>query len=354
MNQAQLLKKLLPGFIPLFVFIAADEIWGTKIGLIAAISFGIFELGWIGLREKRFDKFILFDTILLVVLGIVSILLENDLFFKLKPAFIEAILVGILGISAFSSFNILGLMGQRYLKEISFNQFQMEKMKKNLKLLFFIFLLHTILVLYAAIYMSDEAWAFVSGVLFYLIFGLFFFFQLVKNWLGKGINREEWLPVVDENGMITGKAKRSALHKGDKLLHPVVHMHLIHPEGKILLQKRSFKKQVEPGKWDTAVGGHICYGEKLEDALQREASEEIGLNGLTPGFLKTYLWETSLEAELVYLFVSVDYPGSVFKSSEAVELRFWTKRELENNLGKGKFTPALEHEYSILKSYRLI
>ena len=84
MNKTGLLKKLLPGFIPLFVFIAADEIWGTKIGLFVAVGVGVAELAWVGYKEKRFDKFILFDTLLLVVLGAVSIVLDNDIFFQIE------------------------------------------------------------------------------------------------------------------------------------------------------------------------------------------------------------------------------------------------------------------------------
>ncbi|MFV0269244.1 MAG: septation protein IspZ [Draconibacterium sp.] len=110
MNRAQLLKKLLPGFIPLFVFIAADEIWGTKIGLFVAIGVGIAEMVWIAVKEKRFEKFVLFDTLLLVALGGVSILLDNDIFFKLKPGLIELILLVVLAVSAFSRVNIIGLI----------------------------------------------------------------------------------------------------------------------------------------------------------------------------------------------------------------------------------------------------
>ncbi|HCE58224.1 MAG TPA: NUDIX hydrolase, partial [Prolixibacteraceae bacterium] len=121
MTRTELLKKLLPGFIPLFVFIAADEIWGTKTGLFVAVGVGLAEMIWVAVKEKRFDKFILFDTLLLVALGGISILLDNDIFFKLKPGLIELILVAVLAVSAFSKVNIIGLMGQRYLKEVSFN-----------------------------------------------------------------------------------------------------------------------------------------------------------------------------------------------------------------------------------------
>src|SRR5690606_7103577 len=167
MSRTELLKKLLPGFIPLFVFIIADEIWGTKIGLFVAVGVGIAEMLWVGIKEKRFDKFILFDTLLLVVLGAVSIFLDNDIFFKLKPGLIELILVAVLAVSAFSKVNIIGLMGQRYLKDAQFNEAQMAQMRKSLKYLFYIFAAHTLLVFYATFFMSKAAWAFISGGLFY-------------------------------------------------------------------------------------------------------------------------------------------------------------------------------------------
>jgi intracellular septation protein A len=86
LKQIQLIKKLLPGFIPLIVYIIADEIWGMKIGLIVALSTGMVEMTLTWIKEKRLDKFVLLDTFLLIVLSGISILLENDLFFKLKPA----------------------------------------------------------------------------------------------------------------------------------------------------------------------------------------------------------------------------------------------------------------------------
>ena len=92
MSKSELLKKLLPGFIPLFAFIAIDEIWGTRAGLVAALIIGVGEMVWIWIKEKRFDKFVLFDTGLLVVLGSVSLILDNDIFFKLKPGLVELIL----------------------------------------------------------------------------------------------------------------------------------------------------------------------------------------------------------------------------------------------------------------------
>ncbi|WP_233378364.1 NUDIX domain-containing protein [Maribellus sp. CM-23] len=355
MNRAQLLKKLLPGFIPLFVFIAADEIWGTKIGLFVAIGVGVAEMIWIAVKEKRFEKFVLFDTLLLVALGGVSILLDNDIFFKLKPGLIELILLVVLAVSAFSRVNIIGLMGQRYLKGAEFNDAQMAQMRRSLKILFYLFSVHTLLVFYAAFYMSKEAWAFISGGLFYIIFAVFFLYEwLRQRKIQQGFKNEEWVPLVDEQGKVTGQAPRSQVHNGSKLLHPVVHLHVLNRNGSILLQKRPMNKQIQPGKWDTAVGGHISAGESLEAALKKEAFEEIGLKDFSARLQKVYKWESDVEAELIYLFTSHDFKNIGIQSDEVEELRFWTKKQIESEIGNETFTPNFEHEYRMLAQLKLI
>ncbi len=355
MSRTELLKKLLPGFIPLFVFIAADEIWGTKTGLFVAVGVGVAEMLWVGFKEKRFDKFILFDTLLLVVLGAVSILLNNDIFFKLKPGLIELILVAVLAVSAFSKVNIIGLMGQRYLKDAQFNEAQMAQMHKSLKSLFYIFAAHTLLVFYSTFFMSKAAWAFISGGLFYILFGVYFLIEFYRQKRKqKQLVGEEWVPLVDEQGRITGQAPRSQVHNGSKLLHPVVHLHVFNRNKAVLVQKRPMSKIIQPGKWDTAVGGHISAGETLDQALKKEAFEEIGLVDFSAKLVKTYKWESDVEAELVYMFVTYDYKNFKVHSDEVEEARFWTKSQVENNLGKGIFTPNFEFEFGLLKEMKMV
>lgn len=82
--------------------------------------------------------------------------------------------------------------------------------------------------------------------------------------------RTEWFPLVNEEGETIGKATRKECHSGRKLLHPVIHLHIFNKDGDLYLQKRSMNKDIQPGKWDTPVGGHIDYGESVEEALRRE------------------------------------------------------------------------------------
>ncbi|MDR1527160.1 MAG: NUDIX domain-containing protein [Dysgonamonadaceae bacterium] len=157
---------------------------------------------------------------------------------------------------------------------------------------------------------------------------------------------EEIFPLVDESGTVTGQATRSECHNGSKLLHPVVHLHIFNRKGEWLLQKRSAAKDIQPGKWDTSVGGHIDYGETVEHALLREAREELGIQSFVPVFLRSYIFESDIEKEKVYSYKTVYEGPFVFDSVEIDEIRFWTTEEIKQNLQRSVFTPNFEEEFS--------
>ncbi len=352
MTKLNLLKKLLPGFLPIFIFIAVDEIWGTIAGIIFAIAFGIIYLIFNYIKEKKIDKFVIADTSLIIILGGISIVLKNDTFFKLKPAFVETILVAILGYSGFSSNNIILKMTSHYVKGVEFNNLQIKQITRNLKVLFFIFLIHTILIYYSVYFMSDEGWAFISGALFYIIFAVFFIFEYVRTRLFTDTS-VEYLPVIDEKGNFIKKETRKNVHNGSKLLHPVVHLHFI-VDNKILLQKRSKNKKIMPGKWDTSVGGHVSFGESIEESLLRETSEEVGVRNFNYKFFKQYIWESDIEREMVFSFICFDNKDFACSKTEIEECKFWSKKEIEKNRDKKIFTPNFLIEFDILVKNQIL
>lgn len=157
-------------------------------------------------------------------------------------------------------------------------------------------------------------------------------------------NHNELLPIVDEQGNIIDAATRSECHNGSKRLHPVVHLHLFNSAGELYLQKRPDWKDIQPGKWDTAVGGHVDLGESVAQALVRETEEELGITDFTPELITHYVFESEIERELVFVHKTV-YNKEVHPSAELDGGRFWSADEIETNIGKGVFTPNFESEY---------
>ena len=157
-------------------------------------------------------------------------------------------------------------------------------------------------------------------------------------------NSEEMFPIVDECGTIVGAAPRGECHGGSKLLHPVVHLHLFDTRGRLYLQKRPMWKDIQPGKWDTAVGGHVDLGENVYRALRREVREELGLTDFEPELLGSYVFESERERELVHAFKAVT-DAAPCPSEELDGGRYWTRDEILATIGTGTFTPNFEQEY---------
>ncbi len=164
---------------------------------------------------------------------------------------------------------------------------------------------------------------------------------------------EELFPIVDEVGNVTGRATRSECHGGSMLLHPVVHLHVMREGGFLYLQKRAMDKDIQPGKWDTAVGGHVDFGESIAEALFREASEELGLRGFVPTKLPPYVFTSDRERELVNPYYVIVAEDEVLAPDprEITEGRFWHVDEIKANVGRDVFTPNFENEFELIKDY---
>jgi isopentenyldiphosphate isomerase len=87
---------------------------------------------------------------------------------------------------------------------------------------------------------------------------------------------EEVFDVVNERDEVIDRQPRSEVHRLG-LLHRAVHVLVFNSRGEVFLQKRSMKKDRQPGVWDSSASGHVDSGEDYDTCAVRELREEIGL-----------------------------------------------------------------------------
>jgi isopentenyl-diphosphate delta-isomerase type 1 len=87
--------------------------------------------------------------------------------------------------------------------------------------------------------------------------------------------------VVNERDEPIGRKPRSEVHRLG-LLHRAVHILVFNSRGQVFLQKRSMKKDRQPGVWDSSASGHVDAGEDYDTSAVRELHEEIGLRLTAP------------------------------------------------------------------------
>lgn len=89
---------------------------------------------------------------------------------------------------------------------------------------------------------------------------------------------DEAIDVLDASGDFTGRVKlKSDVHR-DGDWHRSVHVWIVTPDGRFLLQKRAATKQSHPNLWDISAAGHISAGEGSVVSAVREIEEELGLS----------------------------------------------------------------------------
>lgn len=155
----------------------------------------------------------------------------------------------------------------------------------------------------------------------------------------------EWFEIVDENDQVIGKAPRSECHGNPDLVHRVAHVLVFNANQHLLLQKRSLSKDVQPGRWDTSVGGHLNPGETYHQAALREMEEELGIRTDLLVFLHAYKMRNDFESENVTTFLA-HWNEEISPNPEEIETaRFFSSEEIGKLLGKDFFTPNFEEEW---------
>ena len=112
---------------------------------------------------------------------------------------------------------------------------------------------------------------------------------------------EEIFDVVNERDEVVGRQTRREVHRLG-LMHRATHVLVFNKRGQIFLQKRSMKKDRQPGMWDSSASGHVETGEDYDSCVVRELQEELGL-GVTAPPQRLFKLSASAETDQEHVWV---------------------------------------------------
>lgn len=182
-----------------------------------------------------------------------------------------------------------------------------------------------------------------------IIGALFLYCHIRISMINHCFQKEEWLPIINDDGKVIGKvARHISYQEHTKFLHPHLRV-LIFNQGRLFIRTSPADNIVSRGLRDTSYSHDLFYSETFTSATQ-ELNERIGLTGETRArFFTRYLYQDNHINRIIFLYTLI------VTDEEAQSLRyfrkgkFWNENEIELNLGKGVFSSVFEEEYELLR-----
>src|SRR5579875_505738 len=147
---------------------------------------------------------------------------------------------------------------------------------------------------------------------------------------------------INERDEVIGRVTRGEVHRNPALLHRSVQVLIFSSDGRLLLQRRSARKDLFPGYYCASASGHVMAGDDYERTAQREVAEELGIRAPLRYLGKT-LVRSPMETEMTALFVATSDGPFHFHPAETDGGDFFTLAEVyaARDAGTLPMTPAL-------------
>lgn len=161
--------------------------------------------------------------------------------------------------------------------------------------------------------------------------------------------REEWLPIVNEQGNVIGKvAKSVSMSMKNRFLHPVVRIALVN-DGAIYLQKRCECSTFQPDLLDVPFEKYILFKHDLNLAARNSIAQQLGDVSLPLKFQLKYTYEDSHTKRLVLFYVARLSSPTELACTQRLKGKFWTQKQIEDELHSGIFGECFLREYEFMK-----
>ncbi len=343
-------------FLPLMIFMVLQDFYGDKPAMGVALGINAVLLIYIFVRYRRMVLWFIGSTIIFLIISHSITALQS--YFS-----------GYTYVNHIGEFVVLTLFSVSILTRKFIENFILKFSPRNFSMLNNLsemFRFMAILTVLIAAYLSISLLfashlhplandiVFIHGV-FVSLLSFIFVYEIVRVTIVRvRLIKEEWWPVVNEQGKKIGSIHSlTSLREQGKYMHPIIRVFLIE-KNRIFLQKRTEHDNFAPGFWDTSISNHVRLNEKVEQCIVRTAFERYGVTGIKPVFLTHYTYETPVEFVYAYVFVTCGLQSIQPDSKHIESTKWWTIKQIEENLNTGIFSPTFELEFNFLKRSGLI
>jgi isopentenyl-diphosphate delta-isomerase type 1 len=148
---------------------------------------------------------------------------------------------------------------------------------------------------------------------------------------------DELLDIINDEDQVVGQATRVIIHQRG-LQHRGVHVFLITPQGKLLVQQRSRLRETYPLALDCSVSEHVKAGEGYPEAADRGLAEELGIRQADIQLLIKFKMDYGpADKEICQLYEGFVDPTLVhFEPHEVETIDFYNLEELDALIREGK------------------
>ena len=341
-------------FLPALVFMVADDFWDENIAWKVSFPIAFALMFYVFLMYKRLFVWHGMLAVCYLIIGLTSSIVPDSypvLKFTDEILFILFILLMII------NKNTLGKIASKTLPfklPMSNNENELFRVAKVLLIIVLAYFSFTLFFELSAIENKEIPIVYLKYLYaFTLIFvGLFETIRVVI--IRTRLINEDWVPVVDESGKVSGSIQyQSGVKSDQRLIHPVVRLYFI-DNGLIYLHQRKADDNFEPLLWDASLSHRVRISESIDMVLHRYTKKLYNQDQYKFLFLTNYIHKGKYNDQYIYLFVSCKTDGLQPQKEEVFQTKWWSPRQIENNTGKGIFTERFEKEYDILKRSGLL
>ncbi|AYF45438.1 intracellular septation protein A [Halobacteriovorax sp. BALOs_7] len=157
-------------FLPALLYWYLEETQTVEIAIIGGLSLAILEIAFEKIFFKHIHSISKLNFVIILILGPISLIGKDGVWFKLQPFFTGIFLSSFLIFNLKRGKSLMLTMMKDMEKKVPMPEFIMEKIEYHLA---FFLLINGIFMGYLAIYETTSTWAFFKSIGFYLVFLVF-------------------------------------------------------------------------------------------------------------------------------------------------------------------------------------